>query len=107
MGHSKIGLYGPLLAVQIYLILDQNAKVEEETGRQGPRRVIKKLYEACSSFKSVFLEVSSLPSCSQRRLTNRKRNAEKSEILTLTTIKNMLIDEKKKKKKAKEARKAT
>ncbi|KAF2883670.1 hypothetical protein ILUMI_22507 [Ignelater luminosus] len=45
-------------------------------------------------FANVLKEVSPLPSCSEKRLTSRKRKAEKSEILTSTPVKNMLIEKK-------------
>lgn len=57
-------------------------------------------------FRSILLEVSPLPSCSERRLTTRKRKAERSEVLTSTPIKNMLIDKKNEEKKKEEAKQA-
>lgn len=59
-------------------------------------------------FASVLKKFSPLPTCSEKRLTSRKRKSEKSEILTSTPVKNMLIakkDEEKKKEASKQIRK--
>lgn len=48
-----------------------------------------------SNFENILKKVSPLPSCSERRLTSRKRKAGKSEILTSTPVKNALSEKKK------------
>lgn len=59
------------------------------------------------TFTSVLKTISPLPSCSENRVTSRKRKAEKSEILTSTPNKEFLIEKKRtvaEKEAAKEAR---
>lgn len=59
-------------------------------------------------FASVLKKFSPFPTCSEKRLTSRKRKSEKSEILTSSPVKNMLIakkDEEKKKEATKQIKK--
>lgn len=57
-----------------------------------------------SNFENILKKVSPLPSCSERRLTSRKRKAGKSEILTSTPVKNALSEKKKIGKESEEAK---
>ncbi|KAK9736963.1 hypothetical protein QE152_g11123 [Popillia japonica] len=47
-----------------------------------------------SEFASILKQLSPLPSCGEKRLKSRKRKAAKSDILTSTPVKNMLIQKK-------------
>lgn len=79
-----------------------NQKLPVNTNSPGTEQI------RTSEFASVLKKFSPLPTCSEKRLTSRKRKSEKSEILTSTPVKNMLIakkDEEQKKEAAKQIRK--
>ncbi|KAK9730730.1 hypothetical protein QE152_g14294 [Popillia japonica] len=47
-----------------------------------------------SEFPSILKQFSPLPSCGEKRLKSQKRKAAKSDVLTSTPVKNMLIEKK-------------